>query len=138
MEIPYEIWEKIAFCDVYAFNILARAIPKLGRNTLCYDFQNIIIENFKLQPIFEHNRYYTKINGQLHSIYDRPSYKWGTWIREWNRNGKLHRNGDKPAHIRGDGFKEWWQNGLRHRDNGPAITGCCEGDEWWKHGEKIK
>lgn len=113
MDIPYEIWEKIAFYDVGTFNILARAIPKLGRKTLNPKFQNYIIETFNLYQLDDEGDLVVKVNGKLHSIYDRPAIIWS--------NGR-----------------SWCKDGIVHRDNGPAII-YANGHKWWQNGsQKIK
>lgn len=163
MEIPYEIWEEIAFCDtpnmLGVFNTLVRAIPKLGRKTLDSAFQDYVIERFELYKI-KGWKIRLKINGKLHSVYDRPSviyldgskswhkndllhrdndnpaYIGSDGLKEWRRNGKIHRDNDKPAHIRPN-IQKWFQNDKLHRDNDkPAIINKNSFKEWWIDGKQ--
>lgn len=78
MDIPCEIWEKIAFYDRGVFNILVRSIPKLGRKTLNSTFQDCIIERFNLYQYDKGGSGYITINEKYHSIYDKPAIIWKT------------------------------------------------------------
>lgn len=112
LDVPYEIWEKIVFYDRTAFNVLTRAIPKLGRKTLDPAFQDYVIEKFKLYEDILDKRI-IKINELHHSIYD------------------------KPALVFNNGTKKWFHCGLLHRDNKPAVVWSCGIEEWWTHGKKV-
>lgn len=116
MDIPYEMWEKIALSNLDAFNILVRAIPKLGRKTINDSkFQDYVISNFNLiknkyiEPYG--NRTDIVVNRNYHSIYDRPATSWYNGCKIWWKNGIWHRDNDKPAIIESDGTKKWFQNG---------------------------
>lgn len=104
-----------------------------------------------------------RINGKLHSVFDKPALKWTdgevAWYknnkchrdndqpaiersngyRAWYKNGERHRDNDKPARIKDDGTELWYQNGLLHRDNGkPAIIFPDGRMEWWVNDKRIK
>lgn len=166
--LPYEIWEEIAFCEIPnalgIFNVLVRAIPKLGRKTLDFAFQDYVIERFKLYSFDKMNNRSLIMNGNLYSVYDRSSYicyidgdkreYWhkngeihrdfdkpaviGRVYKEWWRNGKLHRDGDKPARVWHTGTLSYWKNGKQHRDGGPALVGANGLREWRLNGKLIK
>jgi hypothetical protein len=59
----------------------------------------------------------TRLNGEIHSIEDRPAviYSNGTMI--WKSHGIIHRDGDKAAVISLDGDLFFYKDGLLGREN---------------------
>lgn len=100
------------------FNILVRAISKLGRKTLYnFRFQESVIKKFNLRKSYFRGALIEIIHPKIrcsHSIYDRPSQE-----------------------IRKGCKKRWHKYGCRHRDNGPAIIMADGTEEWYQNGEKI-
>lgn len=140
--IPYEIWEKIAFCKIPnalgIFNILARAIPKLGRKTLNNKaFQKQVVSHFNLYEFKEWGKY-IKINEKYHSVYDRVSYirysNHQNGSKVWYNYGKLHRIYG-PAYISQSGTKIWYQYGEKHRIDGPAHIYLNKSKAWYYKGK---
>lgn len=143
-KIPYEIWEKIAFCDSGTFNTLVRSIPEFGRKTLNPEYQKHIISKLGSTKISNDQIITTTLNGRFHSFYDRPAISRNNphamIKKEWCKNGKLHRE-NGPAIIGCSGSKSWCINGKLHRENGPAFIQVIHGntfEEWWVNGIKIK
>lgn len=49
------------------------------------------------------------------------------------KNGKIHAD-DGPAIVGKDNLQEWYQEGKLHRDDGPAKITITGTKSWWKEG----
>lgn len=61
------------------------------------------------------------LDGEYHSVDDKPSIECPDGIKYWHKNGRTHRDGDQPAIITPTS-RSWYQEGRPHRDNDkPAV-----------------
>ncbi len=100
--IPIELAIKIAQAvdneddDEYVFNLLARAVPAIGRWTIT---DNIIDKRLTLMEIFGYNVEFDTLRS-LVTGYDISCIT-------WHKRGEYHRN-DGPARIYEDGDYVWY------------------------------
>ncbi len=156
MNVPIDVWIRIAQAspcgphgdtDEHVFNLLARAVPELGRWTIgvhCsmsghttvntgYTMLNttminstIINRRLDLMLMFGYNV-------ELGAMPVRCGHKHTREV-QWNKNGRLHRN-DQPA-IAHEHTRVWYYHGKQHRTDGPAVQ---EGERWFvwlRHGAR--
>lgn len=133
-QLPLELWERISLVDIWAFNLIARTIPEIGRKTLTPKYQQIVIDAFVTYNMFGE----PIADGKPHSVYDQPYVGKDGKSNIWYYRGLVHRTVG-PASIIYSNVSiclpciEYYYYGKLHRVDGPARLEFMSGDSFTTH-----